>query len=273
MNLEDMKTFIKKNLILVIILLFLLVSVLIFLSFRGNKQDGSSGSLFGGNRYNNSEELESAIEVYQSNYSLNIFGSSSNDNNITDTLNYSVFPMINISISGWELEDFKVNSIKVTNAQIDVKKGRGIRSYPNHTLPKSEFCLGYFYEGCDNSINPKDAQDMGSEKEYVLLSEGDTEPKFYDETPTSYFMPNLKFTVVGVGSFDSEMIMERDGVFNSANVLEYSGVNPEELVGTFSFDVEIDTSYGLYRKGFVMDVTADEFVGTGASNMEIDIVK
>jgi hypothetical protein len=133
--------------------------------------------------------------------------------------------------------------------------------------------LGYFYEGCDNAINPKDAKDMGSEKEFVLLSEGDIDPKFYDETPVSNFLPKLKFTAIGVGSFDYDMIMERDRVFDGMKILQYSGVNPEDLVGTFSFDVEIDTSEGMYTKGFVMDVTADEFVGTGKSNMEIDIVR
>jgi len=267
MNLKDIKNFVKKNLILTLIFLFILLSLLLFFGLRG-KKDGST--LLGGNRYDNSEELESAIEVSQANYSVYIFGSDSDGDQNIDTLNYHINPMINISISDY---NFEVNSIKITNADIDVSKVRGIRSYPNHTLPATESCLGNFFEGCENLINPQDAKDMGDEKEYVLLSEGDIEPKFFDETPTSYFLPKLKFTVIGVGSFDYDMIMERDGSFNSMNVLQYSGVDTNELVGTFSFDVEIDTSEGMYRKGFVMDVTADEFVGTGKSNMAIDVVK
>ncbi len=273
MNFKDIKAFVKQNLVIVLIILFLLLSLIIFLCFRSNEEGGSSSTLFGGNSYNNSVDLETAIDVYQANYSIHIFGSDSDEDNTVDTMNYNVTPMINMSIDGFLLEDFEVNSIKITNAEINISKGRGVRSFPNHTLPTSLHCLGYFYEGCDNGINPKNAEDMGSEKEYVLLSEGDIEPKFYDETPTSYFSPEIKFTVVGVGSFDYDMIMERDSGFNSMNILQYSGESPEDLVGTFSFDIEIDTSSGKYVKGFVMDVTADEFVGTGASNMEIDTVK
>ncbi len=273
MDIKHIKEFVKKNLVLILIILFLLFSLIIFLTLRSKKEGGSSGSLLGGNRYNNTEELESAIEVYQANYGVYIFGSDSDGDSKVDSMNYHVTPLVSISIDGYELEDFNVKSIKITNAKIDVSKGRGIRSYPNHTLPTSEFCLGNFFEGCDNLINPKDAQDMGSEKEFVLLSEGDIEPKFFDETPTSYFLPKVKFSVIGAGSFDYDMIFERDAGFNSMNILQYSGVSAEDLVGTFSFDVQIDTSEGMYTKGFVMDVTADEFVGTGKSNMEIDTVK
>ena len=273
MDLQKLKEFVKQKKILFLIMIFLLILLILFLCFRNNQEGEGKITLFEGSRYSNSEELESAIEISQANYSIFIFGSDSDGDNKTDTMNYNVTPIVNLNIDGSGLEDFEIKSMKVTNAEINVNTGKGIRSYPNHTLPTSVSCLGNFYEGCDNVINPKDAEDMGSEKEYILLSKGDIEASFYDETPTSYFIPKFKFTIIGVGSFDYDMILERDGVFSGMNILEYSGVSTEDLVGTFSFDIEIDTSHGKYVKGFVIEVTSDEFVGTGVSNVEIDVVK
>jgi hypothetical protein len=277
MDFQKILTWIKANLRLFIIIIVILLLLIIWLCMGSDKENAGSngGGLFGSKiSYDNSEELEEMIQLIQSNYSVYIFGSDEDGDNKTDTLNYSVTPTVNFSMSSGSLSEFEVKSVKITNMEATSAPsvGRVIRTFPNHTLPASESCLGLFYDGCDNAMKPSEAKDMGSEKEFIVLESG-TEPAFFDETPSWNFLPKFKFTVVDAGSIDQEAIMERDNFFNGGSVLAYSGVSSSSLAGTFVFDVLIDTSHGEYRKGFEIVVSADELVGGGRSNLEIDVEK
>ena len=269
---EWMKSLPKWGLILLVLLVLLLLFWIFRLVF-----DGGSGGLFGGNSngskngYTNSEELENGISVSQANYSLFIYGSDKNNDNNEDTLNIGVTPHLNISVNN---PDIVVNSVKVVGVGVDSKPklGKVIRSFPNHSVSRAENCTGFFFEGCDANIETTEAPDMGDSFEFTLVDNFES-LLYYDEVISGSMMPQFKFTIVEAGSFDGAAILARDNVYEGAKALGYSGVNPTDLVSTLAFDLQIDTNLGMYGKHFEIILSADEFVGTGLSNLAIDVVK
>ena len=166
-------------------------------------------------------------------------------------------PNVNLSLVS---EDFSIipTSVEIMNAGFTKapKIGSSLRLYPT-TLSRDENCLGNYYEGCDNSLSVEEVVDMGDKGVY-LVSET---PTTYGELPEYLGPMNFSLYLFDIGSYDHDVIMDRDGGFSSSRLLEYSGVNLSDLDCTIEFDVVVKLSDGTQvSKHFKGDIVGSSLV-------------
>jgi hypothetical protein len=158
-------------------------------------------------------------------------------------------PNVNLSLVS---DDYSITptSVEIINAGFskEPKIGDSLRLYPTD-LPREESCLGNYFEGCENTLTIEELVDMGDKGTYVV-----------SETPTTYgelpeYLGPMSFSIYlfDIGTYDYDAILDRDGVFNSAILLDYSGVNLSDLDSTIEFDVVVklsnDTQVSKHFKG------------------------
>jgi hypothetical protein len=248
-------------------ILLLLIFILILLFFI---LGGGSSEKVKNEPNENKPELEASIEINQSSYSVSISASDKDGDSSTpiESLFYTVSPNISISTTIPDsIEAIKIENFRVTE-QPEIQHSV-VRAYPDHQLGASEYCLGFFFEGCDNSFIVNNAPDLGDSYTYSLTdSYGGGE--FYGELYPGAFIPQLKIAFTDIADINKDKILEESASYDGSRVLEYSGVGASDLASTVAFDLVIDTTEGKWTKTFVMDITEDELAGVGASNVPID---
>lgn len=245
----------KKTIIIIGVLLFLLLFLYLFVSNR-NVGSGNSPSL-----KTTSKNVD--VELVQDAYIIPWVYSSDNSR-----VHINFMPNVNLSLV---TEDYSITptTVEIVNAGFseEPKIGRSLRLYPTD-LPIEEDCLGTYFEGCDNPLTVEELTDMGDKNTYVVSET----PTTHGELPEYLGPVDFSIYLFDIGTYDHDAIIERDGVFYSTNLLDYSGVNLSDLDCTIEFDVIVklsdDTQVSKHFKGSIDGSSLGEMSYQGELIME-----
>lgn len=228
----------KKKTIIIVAVLFLVLCIYLIV---GNREFG-----FGLSSSPKTTSKNVDVELAQEAYITSWVYSSDNSR-----VHVRFTPNINLSLVS---EDYTITptSVEIINAgfTVEPKIGKSLRRYPTD-LPIEEYCLGNYYEGCDNPLSVEEVKDMGDSGTYIV-----------SETPTTHgelpkYLGPMDFSVYlfDIGTYDYDEVMDRDGVFDGGSLLDYSGVNLSDLDSTIEFDVVVrlsdDTQVSKHFKGTI----------------------
>jgi hypothetical protein len=197
----------------------------------------------------NDPEIEKLVKIEQAEVSSFVFVTqeSSSDHR----LNLNITPFFTLAIDEKEIESYSLTNFKGVNS-----KGHEVLLIRPTDLELDTVNRTFLFT-VSESINQEDLQSQAEGIEYSVVSEP---TKFNEVLNSGVISPYFSIIVKDIASVDYKAILDRDGVFDGAKYLEYSGISLSELDTDIQFDIEIGFTDGKrYVKRFEIGITGESF--------------
>jgi len=177
----------------------------------------------------NTEEIEKKVEVSQNIAWISAFSTEE----VKDTKELAhVKIWVNANLFHMDpITSYTVKNIKVEG----YKKGKVAIVKPGHisnTLTMYNYVWGPYEEGMKSA----EIKDSGKTLTFDVVEVA----HYYDEvSKVGTSMPTWGIFLKELGEYNYRKIMDGSGLFESDKILEYAGVEPDDINISFSFDVEM----------------------------------
>lgn len=249
----------KRNILILFIILILLFVITISLINRNNNKVSE--------KQNTSETLEeSKRSLTLSSTSMYVYGFSDNTSEKTDIANIG----INVNANIYSFVDIK--EAKITNVRLDPKPQTEEYKilFPSSQLFSES--ANYYYEsmGTDRRIKDVKFSDKNSYS-FNVVDTIELDKLKKNEIMKSSAMMEFKVFLPNVATYDYEMIMDRDKVFSSNKLLEYSEINGSKLNTTLKYTIEITTIDNVkHIQNISFDIDGNKLVESGSYTNDVN---
>ncbi len=246
----------KKYLFIVIPILLVIAAVFIFIYLKNRDEKGST------NIRTNNPEIEKLVTISQAEISSFVFVTQESD---TDhRLNINLSPFLTLNIDEKEIESFKITNFKATNKDNEV-----ILIHPTN-LPIDTVSRTFLFTVAE-TIKQKDIVSSENSIEYNVVS---NVTKYNEVANKGSIIPHFGIIIKDVGAVNYKEILDRDGVFDGAKYLEYSGISLDSLDTDIQFDVNIEfTDKSKYTKRFETILKGERFSSEAAPLLPLEFSK
>ena len=251
----------KNKSLIIALILVVFVLILLFIFFTTNIFDGIKSSSV----KKNSEEVESLVNIAQSNISGIVFITEESDNDYR--VHIDLQPYLNLTILN---VDSKVKSFALKNFKGESEAGEVLLISPTD-MDKNLGGSSFIFTDFNTSIYSKDIKSNGNSINYEVVDEV---TQFNQVNIRDYIMPSFAIIIKDIGSIDYEKIFNETGVFDGGKYLEYLGIDLNQLDTTFQFDIEIVFDDNTkYVKRFNGELVGSSLAGNYTTSIELKVVE
>lgn len=245
-----------KKYLYIIIPILLVIAVVFSFIYLKNRGDG------GTKIKTNDPEIEKLVTISQAEMSSFIFVTQESD---TDhRLHINLSPFLTLNIDEKEIKSFKITNFKATNKDNEV-----ILIHPTD-LPIDTLSRTFLFTK-EGEIKLEDIIQSENSIEYTVVS---NVTKFNEVSEKGSISPHFGIIIKDIGAVNYKEIFDRDGVFDGAKYLEYSGISLDSIDTDIQFDINIEfTDKSKYAKRFQTTLKGEQFSTEAAPLLPLEFSK
>ncbi len=247
----------KRYLVFGILLLSLVSSVLIYLSYK--KEEQPESQVMG---EATSPEIESLVKFTKHEVSAFVFNIQEDEN--SHRLYVNLTPFVSIDVGELKIGEFRVNNFQGSCAIGDV-----VLIHPTD-LETDTIGRNFLFQKSSLGMTKGDIKSEGNSIEYVVVDEV---ARYNEVNRSNIVTPYFGIIVKEIGNVDYKAIKERDGVFDGTRYLEYAEISQSSLNTDFQFDIFIKFEGGeKYIKTVKGSMSGQLFKDETAPLFELTII-
>lgn len=245
----------KKYLFIIIPILIVIAIVFSFIYLKNREKVDTKIKT-------NDSEIEKLVTISQAEMSSFVFVTQ--ESNTDHRLHINLSPFLTLNIDEKEIKSFKITNFKATNKDNEV-----ILIHPTD-LPVDTVSRTFLFTK-EGEIKLKDIVQSENSIDYTVVS---NVTKFNEVGDKGSISPHFGIIIKDIGAVNYKEILDRDGVFDGAKYLEYSGISLDSIDTNIQFDINIEfTDKSKYVKRFQTTIKGEQFKTEAAPMVTLEFSK